>query len=101
MKLPALPKSAQAKGGKGGMVLPNGTDLRQVMVLSKDDWQRIQYQLNKRNIEAERQKKAQEERDRMHELSKERVKNWTNTVVVSDTIGDILNPFAENFPKIQ
>lgn len=65
------------------MALPNGSDLRDVTVLSKGDWDRIQYQLNKQMIEQERLRRIREDKDKMHELSKEKVKNWTNTIVVS------------------
>ena len=62
--------------GSGGM------NLRKVTVLSKADWEGIQYRLNKRQIEAEKLRKAQEERQRLHDLSVERAKNWSNTVYV-------------------
>jgi len=60
----------------------SGFDVRKVTVLSKADWEGIQYRLNKRQIEAEKIRKAQEEKQRLHELSLERVKNWSNTVYV-------------------
>jgi hypothetical protein len=66
----------------GGMVLPSGTDLRQVTVLGRGDWERIQFQLNKRQIEKERMQKAREERENLHQMSKEAVNNWTNTIQV-------------------
>ena len=59
-----------------------GVNLRQVTVLSKTDWEGIQHRLNKRQIEAERIRQIQEEKRRLHELSLERVKNWSNTVYV-------------------
>jgi len=58
-------------------------DIRQVTVLKKEDWERIQYQLNKRTIEQEKIRGAREAKERLHQLSKERVKNWSNTIVVS------------------
>lgn len=61
-------------------VLPSGTDLRQVKVLGKEDWNRIQYQLNKRAIESDKAERVQAERERLHELSKQKVKHWTNTI---------------------
>ena len=54
----------------------------QVTVLGKADWERIQYQLNRRHIEAEERRRCQEERQKLHALSKERVKNWSNTLMV-------------------
>jgi len=59
-----------------------GLNLHQVTVLSKTDWEGIQYRLNKRQIEAERIRQIQEEKHRLHEMSLERVKNWSNTVYV-------------------
>lgn len=56
-------------------------DIRQVTVLKKEDWDRIQYQLNKRAIEQEKIRAAREAKERLHQLSKERVKNWSNTIV--------------------
>lgn len=55
-------------------------DVRKVTVLSKADWEGIQYRLNKKQIEAEQIRKAQDEKRRLHELSLDRVKNWSNTV---------------------
>lgn len=66
----------------GGMLLPSGTDLRQVTVIGRGDWERIQCQLHKRQIEKERIQKAREEKERLHQLSKEAVCNWTNTLQV-------------------
>lgn len=56
--------------------------MRKVTVLSKDRWEGIQYRLNKRQIEAEKLRKAQEEKQRLHDLSVERANNWSNTVYV-------------------
>ena len=79
-EMPPLQMTGQGLGG------PNAADLRQVTVLSKGDWDRIQYQLNKRIIEQERIKKIREEKDRMHQLSKEKVKDWSNTIAVGFVI---------------
>ena len=65
--------------GSGGM------NFRKVTVLSKDHWEGIQYRLNKRQIEAEKVRKVQEEKQRLHDLSVERAKNWSNTILVSQT----------------
>jgi len=61
-----------------------GMNLRKVTVLSKDAWEGMQYRLNKRQIEAEKIRKAQEEKQRLHELSVERAKNWPNTIYVCE-----------------
>ena len=66
-----------------GMGFPTGTDLKNVTVLGRGDWERIQFQLNKRVIEQEKMRKIREEKEKLHEISKEAVKNWTNTVKVS------------------
>ena len=58
-------------------------NLRQVTVLSKAEWEGLQYRLNKRQIEAERIRQIQEEKRKLHELSLDRVKSWSNTVYVS------------------
>ena len=63
--------------------LPGEAELRHVTILSKGDWDRIQFQLNKRVIEQERAANAQKEKERLHALSKEKVKNWGNTIAVS------------------
>ena len=74
-ELPALVRSP-TNDGSGGM------DFRKVTVLSKDRWEGIQYRLNKRQIEAEKLRKVQEEKQQLHDLSVERAKNWSNTVLV-------------------
>lgn len=61
-----------------------GMNLNKVTVLSKDEWEGMQYRLNKRQIEAEKIRKAQEEKQRLHELSVERAKNWSNTIYVRE-----------------
>jgi len=77
-ELPALVRSP-TNDGSGGM------NLQKVTVLSKADWEGIQYRLNKRQIEAEKIRKAQEEKQRLHEMSVERAKNWSNTIFVRET----------------
>jgi len=77
MELPSLVRSPTSDGC-GGM------NLRKVTVLSKDQWEGMQYRLNKRQIEAEKIRKAQEENQRLHDLSVERAKNWPNTIYVSE-----------------
>ncbi|XP_055959435.1 cilia- and flagella- associated protein 210 [Patella vulgata] len=62
------------------MHLPDGTDLRQVTVLSKADWSRIHDELNRRNIEEERVQRIKAEKEAQRQKSKEIVKNWGNTI---------------------
>jgi len=66
--------------GHGGMILPDGTDLRQVTVLSKTDWERIEQELNRKQIQDEMVRKIREEREEQKRKSKEIVKNWGNTI---------------------
>ncbi|PVD29918.1 hypothetical protein C0Q70_09177 [Pomacea canaliculata] len=72
----ATPELPQAPGG---MILPDGTDLRQMTVLSKAEWLRIQEELNRRHIEEEQLKRIRNEREEQKKRSKEMVKNWSNT----------------------
>ena len=65
------------------MQLPDGTDLRQVTVLSKGDWERIQQQLYRKQIEEERLQKMIREREERKAKSKEVVQHWGNTIAVS------------------
>jgi len=74
-ELPALVRSP-TNDGSGGM------NMRKVTVLSQAHWEGMQYRLNKRQIEAEKIRKAQEEKKQLHDLSLERSKNWANTLYV-------------------
>lgn len=60
--------------------MPGLRDIRQTTILSKNDWDRIQGQLNKRAWEEEQIHKAKEEKERLREMSKEQIKSWTNTI---------------------
>lgn len=62
---------------------PEAHDIRQVTILSKADWERIQQQLNRKQIEEERLRKIREERENRKNKSKEIVQNWGNTIAVS------------------
>lgn len=64
----------------GGMILPDGTDLRQVTVLSKAEWERIHLALNRRQIEEERIRQIKMEHEEQKKKSKELVKSWGNTM---------------------
>ncbi|XP_041365324.1 coiled-coil domain-containing protein 173-like [Gigantopelta aegis] len=57
------------------------TDVKQVTVLTKGDWNRIQDQLNRRQIEQERIQRIKAEKEERRSNSKEVIKNWTNTEV--------------------
>ena len=67
---------------EGGPQYPESHDLRQVTILSKADWDRIQTQLHRKQIEEERMKKIREERDERKNKSKEVVQHWGNTIAV-------------------
>ncbi|BFY98023.1 hypothetical protein BsWGS_01063 [Bradybaena similaris] len=62
------------------MKLPDGTDLRQVTVLSKQDLDRIERELNRKQLENELARRIQEEREEQKRRSKEIIKNWPNTI---------------------
>ncbi|XP_033473552.1 cilia- and flagella- associated protein 210 [Epinephelus lanceolatus] len=55
-------------------------DLRQVTVLTKAEWLRIQDDLNQVNKDKERMREAAKQREALHLQSKEVVKLWSNTI---------------------
>lgn len=63
-----------------GQAFPDSHDLRQVTILSKTDWDRIQKQLHRKQIEEERLRKIREEREERKNKSKEVVQHWGNTI---------------------
>lgn len=63
------------------MIVP--PDLRQVTVLTKAEWLRIQDELNKVNKDKESMRGAVKQREALHLQSKEVVKLWSNTIAVS------------------
>ncbi|XP_077175891.1 cilia- and flagella- associated protein 210 [Paroedura picta] len=63
-----------------GIFLPPGVDLRQITILSKAEWERIQDNLNAPAKEAARIRAARKERKDLHLQSQALVKNWTNTI---------------------
>lgn len=58
-------------------------DLRQVTVLTKAEWRRIQDELNQVNKDKESMREAAKQRETLHLQSKEMVKLWSNTIAVS------------------
>nr|XP_002128435.1 coiled-coil domain-containing protein 173 [Ciona intestinalis] len=87
-----LPKSAPTKRSGSassaqnqeltvGVKLADGTDLRQVKVLPRREWNRIQESLHSNAMEIERIKEARANREALHAQSKEIVQNWSNTIV--------------------
>ncbi|XP_046846594.1 coiled-coil domain-containing protein 173-like [Xenia sp. Carnegie-2017] len=61
-------------------IIPSGLDARDVTVLQPRDWKRIQDVLLKTNHEAQRQEAIKAEREELHNISKNMVKNWENTI---------------------
>ncbi|XP_040913771.1 coiled-coil domain-containing protein 173 [Toxotes jaculatrix] len=55
-------------------------DLRQVTVLTKAEWLRIQGELNQVNKDKEKMREAAKQREDLHLQSKEVVKLWSNTI---------------------
>ncbi|KAK3592985.1 hypothetical protein CHS0354_023210 [Potamilus streckersoni] len=72
--------SARGTPDMSSMQLKDGTDLQQVMVLTKTDWERIQTQLHRKEIEEEKIRKMREDRENLKNRSKEVVQNWGNTI---------------------
>ncbi|XP_071330355.1 cilia- and flagella- associated protein 210 [Trachinotus anak] len=70
--------SSKSAGEASRMIQP--PDLRQVTVLTKAEWLRIQDELNQVNKEKERRKEAANRREALHLQSKEAVKLWSNTI---------------------
>ena len=58
-------------------------DLRQVTVLPRAEYLRIQESLNHQSNHKKRIEEAAQQREAMHLQSKEVVKFWSNTIVVS------------------
>uniref|UniRef100_A0A8D0G2W5 Trichohyalin-plectin-homology domain-containing protein n=1 Tax=Strix occidentalis caurina TaxID=311401 RepID=A0A8D0G2W5_STROC len=61
--------------------LPNEVDVRQVIVLPKAEWERIQDNLSSTTREAARILAEKKEREEMHLRSKAAVKDWPNTIM--------------------
>lgn len=83
-----FPPDMQMQGtkmGQSGIILPNGTDIRDVTILSKSEWNRIQQELHKRQIEEERMRRLREEKENRKQMSKEMVQHWGNTIAGTRT----------------
>ncbi|XP_026232649.1 coiled-coil domain-containing protein 173 isoform X2 [Anabas testudineus] len=70
------------------MILP--PDLRQVTVLSKAEWLRIQDELNQVNKDKESLREAAKQREALHLQSKEVVKLWSNTIARALLLTEVL-----------
>ncbi|XP_054767748.2 cilia- and flagella- associated protein 210-like [Lytechinus pictus] len=73
-------KMAPQGGPAGGMLLPDGTDLREVTILSKSDWSRIGAQLERKQREEEAIRAKREAKEALQQQTKDMVKNWSNTI---------------------
>ncbi|XP_066302151.1 cilia- and flagella- associated protein 210-like [Branchiostoma lanceolatum] len=63
--------------------VPGGTDLRDVMVMSKKDFERIHGTLTQgtmQNREAQKAQRIRQDKEALHSRSKDVVKNWANTI---------------------
>lgn len=69
----AVPREFVVGGGQ--------TDLRNVTVLTGEDWSRITRQLHRREIEQEAAKQAREERANLKQRSRDLIKDWDNTLL--------------------
>ena len=78
------PTGSTPPNGTKTVGLPTEEDLRQVTILSQGDWNRIAAQLEKKSREEERIRALKEEKEALHQRSKEMVKNWSNTIAVSN-----------------
>ena len=58
-------------------------DLRQVTVLPREEYLKIKESLNHQSNHKKRIEEAAKQREAMHQQSKEVVKLWSNTIVVS------------------
>ncbi|XP_067938242.1 cilia- and flagella- associated protein 210-like [Watersipora subatra] len=60
--------------------MPDETSLKDMIVLSGKEWDRINQQLYRRELQQEKLKNMREEKDSRKALSKDMVKDWPNTL---------------------
>ena len=65
-----------------GLYLPNGTDLRQVKVLRREEFDRIQDNLYKAERKKQQAINDYKEKQKLKKEAKEAIKNWPNTILV-------------------
>lgn len=63
--------------------MPDASSLKDMLVISGKEWDRINQQLYRRQLEQEKIKAIREEKEARKALSKEMVKDWPNTLEVS------------------
>jgi len=64
-----------------GLYLPNGTDLRQVKVLRREEFNRIQDNLYKAERKKQQDINDYKEKQKIKKEGKEAIKNWPNTIL--------------------
>lgn len=64
-----------------GCQLPDGTDLRQVKILRRCEYDRLQNNLHSRKLAEEKAKLERMEKEREYKEYKELVKGWPNTII--------------------
>lgn len=62
--------------------MPDASTLKDTLVLTGKDWDRINQQLYRRQLEQEKIKAIREEKESRKQLSKDMVKDWPNTLEV-------------------
>ena len=62
-------------------------DVREVTVMRRAEFDRIQFQLRKRQVLEEERQKRIAAKEQLHALSQERVKEWGNTIQVCTGTG--------------
>lgn len=80
-----MPLFALFQQGKRDKVSPPPA-LRQITILRQTGWHRIQDEMNGVDKEKERLREAAKRREALHLQSKEIVKRWPDTIVVSVSV---------------
>ncbi|XP_052422203.1 cilia- and flagella- associated protein 210-like [Carassius gibelio] len=73
-------RNGSSQRGVSSEVEKMEADLRQMVVLSKSEWQRVQDSVNGVNQRNRSEIAAAQEREALHMRSREQVKHWTNTI---------------------
>ncbi|XP_042192405.1 coiled-coil domain-containing protein 173 isoform X1 [Callorhinchus milii] len=73
-----------------GINFPSLVDLRQVTILPKAEWQRIEDVVSGVDCEAEFNRAQREEREELHKRSKEVIKHWSNTIASAFLLTEVM-----------
>ncbi|TRY92810.1 hypothetical protein DNTS_024876 [Danionella cerebrum] len=76
----SIVQHGRRKGSSKTDIQKDEADLRQVVVLSKSEWQRLQDSVNGLNRQNRSAVAVAEQREALHMRSKELVKHWSNTI---------------------